>query len=68
MAHNSTETGNHRAVCGDVLNEIAVGLSDHDILVQLRTGIIEEVSRAFPTVKDLLLLVRKGEGGRIAMQ
>lgn len=57
MAHGSTKAGNHRTVCGDVLDEIAVGLSDHDILVQLRAGVIENLRRTFPAVKDFLLLV-----------
>lgn len=33
VPHHSTQAGDDRAICSDVLNKVAVCLCDHDVLV-----------------------------------
>lgn len=67
MTHHGTETGDHRAVGSNVLHQVTVRLGEHDVLVQLGPGIVEDLGRAFPAGENLGLLAGEGEGGRITM-
>lgn len=61
MPHDRAQACYNGTIRGNVLYEIALCSGDHDILEQLRTGVIEELSRTFPAVKDLILLFRERE-------
>lgn len=66
MAHDRTQARNDGAVGSDVLHEVAVHLCNHDVLVQLRSRVVEDLRRPFPASENLILFSRERKRGGVS--
>lgn len=68
VTHDGAQAGDNRAVRRYVLDEIAIRLGDHYVLVQLGSGVVEKLGWSFPTIEYFLLPPREGKGRGITLR